>query len=155
MALESGADEAVEQAMSAMKRLILTSGGSGAGGLMEARLANCVIPFGPRFVWGQLPSQIELEALLSSRSAMHESWGSHWLDLTGKRHEEARTEGLGLIEFCKRFEAVELWIDPDPNAPTDPDLATGLFAPSRGDRCEADVGLGGGPDRQPHAGRTG
>jgi hypothetical protein len=102
--------------MSAIKRLILTSGDSGAGGLIRAKLANCVIPFGPRFVWGQLPSQIELETLLSSRSAMHESWGSHWLDLTGKRHEEARTEGLGLIEFCKRFEAVELWIDPDPNA---------------------------------------
>jgi len=102
--------------MSAMKRLILTSSDSGAGALMGARLANCVIPFGLRFVWGQLPSQIELETLLSSRSAMHDASGSHWLDLTGKRLKEARTEGLGLIEFCKRFEAVELWIDPDPTA---------------------------------------
>ncbi len=25
-------------------------------------------------------------------------------------------EGPGLIEFCARFEAVELWVDPDPNA---------------------------------------
>jgi len=99
-----------------MTRLILTSSDSGAGGLIGARLANCVIPLGPRFVWGPLPSQIELETLLSSRSARHEASGSHWLDLTGKRLEEARTEGLGLIEFCARFEAVELWVDPDPNA---------------------------------------
>jgi hypothetical protein len=101
--------------MSVMKRLILTSSHSGAGGLMEASLANCVIPFGLRFVWGQLPPRIELETLLSSRSAMREASGSHWLDFTGKHLEEARTEGLGLIEFCQRFDSVELWVDPDPN----------------------------------------
>jgi hypothetical protein len=103
--------------MSTMKRLILTSSDSGAGALKDARIANCVIPFGSRLVWGQLPSQIELETMLSSRSAMHQASGSHWLDhLSDKRLEEARTEGLGLIEFCERFEAVELWIDPDPNS---------------------------------------
>jgi hypothetical protein len=102
--------------MSAMKRLILTSSDSGAGGLMVAGLANCVIPLGPRFVWGPPPSQIELETLLSSRSASHEASGSHWLDFTGERLEEVRTEGPGLIDFCARFDAVELWVDPDPNA---------------------------------------
>jgi hypothetical protein len=102
--------------MSAMQRLILTSSHSGAGGLIEASLANCVIPLGLRFVWGQLPPRIELETLLSSRSAMHQAPGSHWLDFTGTRLEEARTEGVGLIEFCQRFETIELWIDPDPNA---------------------------------------
>ncbi|MDO9296826.1 hypothetical protein, partial [Bradyrhizobium sp.] len=65
---------------------------------------------------GPLPSQIELETWLSSRPARHEASGSHWLDLTGERFEEARTKRPGLIEFCARFEAVELWIDPDPNA---------------------------------------
>jgi hypothetical protein len=99
-----------------MKRLILTSSHSGAGGLMEAGLANCVIPLAPRFVCGPLPPRIELETWLSSRSAMHQVPGSHWLDFTGTRLEEARTEGLGLIEFCHRFETIELWIDPDPNA---------------------------------------
>ena len=87
-----------------MKRLILTSSHSGAGGLLEASLANYVIPFGLRFVWGQLPPRIELETLLSSRSEMREASGSHWLDFTGKHLEEARTEGLGLIE-CNRYEA--------------------------------------------------
>lgn len=102
--------------MSAITNLILTSSDSGAGGLQGARLADCVIAFGQRFVWGQLPSTLELETFLSPRSAMHEDSGSHWLDhLTRKRPEEAR-QGLGFVEFCKRFEAVELWIDPDPNA---------------------------------------
>jgi hypothetical protein len=95
-----------------MERLILTTSDSGAGSLLGAKLADCVIPLGLRFVWGQLPSQIELEALLSSRSAM----ASHWLDHTGARLQEVRTEGPGLIEFCGRFEKVELWVDPEPNA---------------------------------------
>lgn len=99
-----------------MKRLILTSSDSGAGGLIGAGLADCVVPLGLRFVWGQLPSRSELETWLSSRSAMHEVSGSHWLDLAGKRFEKVRTEGPGLVEFCGRFEAVELWVDPDPDA---------------------------------------
>ena len=99
-----------------MQRLILTSSHSGASGLVEASLANCVIPLGLRFVWGQLPPRIQLETLLSSRSAMHQAPGSHWLDFAGTRLEEARTEGMGLVEFCQRFEAIELWVDPDPNA---------------------------------------
>jgi hypothetical protein len=99
-----------------MQRLILTTNDSGAGGLVEAGLANCVIPLGPRFVWGPLPSQAEIETLLSSRSARHEASDSHWLDHTGRRFDEVRTEGPGLVEFCSRFEAIELWVDPDPNA---------------------------------------
>ena len=78
-----------------MKRLILTTSDSGAGGLVEAKLADCVIPLSPRFVWGPLPSQIELETLLSSRSSVHQDSGSHWLDFTGNRLEKARVEGPG------------------------------------------------------------
>jgi hypothetical protein len=99
-----------------MERLILTTSDSGAGGLLEAKLADCVIPSELRFVWGQLPSQVELERVLSPRSAMHEASAPHWLDHTGRRLAETRAEGPGLVEFCGRFEAVELWIDPDPNA---------------------------------------
>jgi hypothetical protein len=99
-----------------MKRLILTSTDSGAGGLVEAKLADCVIPVAPRFVWGRLPSQSELETCLSSRWSTPAASGLHWLDFTGKRLEKVRTEGPGLIEFCGRFEAVGLWVDPDPNA---------------------------------------
>jgi hypothetical protein len=98
-----------------MKRLILTTSDSAAGGLLEAKVADCVVPLGPRFVWGPLPSQTELETVLSSRSTT-ETPGSHWLDHAGKRLEEARTEGPRLVDFCARFESVELWVDPDPNA---------------------------------------
>jgi len=98
-----------------MERLILTTSASGAGGLIEAKLADCIIPLFPGFVWGPLPSPVELETRLSSRSVRPEAPGFHWLDFTGKRLEKLRTEGPGLIEFCGRFEAVELWADPDPD----------------------------------------
>ena len=100
-----------------MTRLILTFDDSGAGALKGAGLADCVIPFGLRFVWGRLQSRSELDTSLSSRPAIRGASTSHWLDnLTDECLEEARSHGLGLIEFCERFEAVELWIDPDPNA---------------------------------------
>lgn len=67
--------------MSTGKRLILTTDHSGAGGLAEAKLADSVIPLSPGFAWGPLPSQAELETLLSSRSA-RQAFGSHWLDST-------------------------------------------------------------------------
>jgi hypothetical protein len=102
--------------VSAVKRLILTTSASGAGGLLEAKLADCVIPLAPRFVWGPLPTEIELATRLSSRSSMHDASGLHWLDSTGKRLEDVRAEGPGLVEFCARFEAVDLWLDPDPDA---------------------------------------
>jgi hypothetical protein len=100
-----------------MKRLVLTSGDSGAGALKGAGLADCVIPVEPRFVSGQLPSPGELERWLAPRSAADDADGPHWLDnLRGKPIEEAQSQGLGLVEFCARFDAIELWIDPEPNA---------------------------------------
>ncbi|XIA63916.1 hypothetical protein ACFIOY_33820 [Bradyrhizobium sp. TZ2] len=100
-----------------MTRLILTFDDSAAGGLKAARVADCVIPFGLTFVWGKVRSPGELDLLLSPRSARREASGAHWLDnLTGARLQAARSHGPGLIEFCERFEAVELWIDPEPNA---------------------------------------
>jgi hypothetical protein len=100
-----------------MTRLILTFSDSGAGALKGAGLADCVIPFGLRFIWGRLQSRSELDTLQSSRAAMRGASTSHWLDnLTDECFEEARSHGLGLIEFCERFDAVELWVDPDPNS---------------------------------------
>jgi hypothetical protein len=100
-----------------MTRLILTFTDIAAGGLKAAELADCVIPVGLRFVWGQLQSRSELDALLSSRASIQGASTSHWLDnLAGNRFDEARSQGLGFIEFCQRFEAIELWVDPDPNS---------------------------------------
>lgn len=100
-----------------MTRLVLTFSDSGAGALKGAGLADCVIPFGLGFVWGQLQSPGELDRWLAPGSAEREALGSHWLDnLRGKQLEEARGHGLGLIEFCTRFDVVELWSDPEPNS---------------------------------------
>jgi hypothetical protein len=100
-----------------MTRLILTTSDSGAGRLKQAGLADIVIPFGFRFVWGPLPSAAELATLLSPRSAERDSIGSHWLDFQPRRYLEAMgVQDLGLIDVCERCETIELWIDPDPNS---------------------------------------
>jgi hypothetical protein len=100
-----------------MTRLILTFDDSAAGALKGAGVADCVVPFGLCFVWGRLRPVNELKTFLSPRAAGAASLGDHWLDnLSGAQFEEARKQGLGLIEFCERFETIELWVDPDPNA---------------------------------------
>jgi hypothetical protein len=100
-----------------MKRLILTFDDSAAGALKAAGLADCVIPFGFCFVWGRLRPANELEAFLSPRAAQSAAADFHWLDnLCGAHLEKARKQGVGLIDFCERFETVELWADPGPNA---------------------------------------
>jgi hypothetical protein len=96
-----------------MSRLILNFDGSAAGALKG--LADCVVTFEWRFVWGQLQPPGHLERLLSPRSGDEAT--PHWLDnLTGPFVDDARDQGLGLAEFCERFDAVELWADPESNA---------------------------------------
>jgi hypothetical protein len=99
-----------------MTRLILTTDSSGAACLMRAGVADLVIPFGFCFVGGPLPSASDLAASLSTRSTRHETAFPHWLENAGKRHEDIRREGVGLIDLCARCETIELWVDPDPNA---------------------------------------
>jgi hypothetical protein len=99
-----------------MTRLILTTDSSGAGNLARAAMADLVIPLGFRFVCGPLPSEADLVNSLAARSAKNATAVSHWLDDSGRRNEEIRRKGLGLIELCEQCETVELWIDPEPNA---------------------------------------
>jgi hypothetical protein len=99
-----------------MSRLILTFDDSAAGALKAAGLADCVIPFGLSFVWGRLLPANELQTFLSPLAAKPAD-ANHWLDnLSGAQFEEARKQGSGLIEFCERFDTIELWADPEPNA---------------------------------------
>src|SRR5437868_2234465 len=97
-------------------RLILTTDSSGAGSLMQAGIADLVIPLDFRFVWGPLPSPSDLATSLSMRSTKHDTALPHWLDNSARRLEEIRRKGLGLTELCQQCETVELWIDPEPNA---------------------------------------
>ncbi len=96
-----------------MTRLILTSL-SGLT-LMRSDLADTAVIFSFRFVGGLLPSPEELAFYLAARSDRHTA-ATHWSifsnqwpdDLQARRH-------LGLIEFCRHCDTVELWFDPSPN----------------------------------------
>jgi hypothetical protein len=72
-------------------RLILTFDDNPTGQLKRAGFADRVVPLDWRFVWGRLPSP--------SREKM-----------------KAQVDYLALSEFCQRFDAVELWVDPEPNS---------------------------------------
>jgi hypothetical protein len=100
-----------------MTRLILTTDDSGAGSLRAAGIADIVLAFGTRFVWGPPPTDAELASFLGPRSTKRSSLGSHWLEFIRPQHLEAMEgEDLELIELCARCETIEFWVDPDPNA---------------------------------------
>ena len=98
-----------------MKRLILTTDASGAGSIGAARLADLVITLERRLVWGPPLSQAQLDAFFAVRGSQDR--GLHWQDYTPEwRLERSGGKDLGFIEFCSRYDQIELWIDPDPNA---------------------------------------
>jgi hypothetical protein len=97
-----------------MTRLILTTNASSAGDLEKAGRADIVIDLVLRFVWGPLPSEAELAAMLAPRTT--QGPGSHWLDYAGRSaKEKIGGRDLGLLELCERCEAVELWFETKPN----------------------------------------
>jgi len=75
-----------------MKRLILTTSDSGAGCLKVAGIADKVIGIGYRFATGPLLSEAKLAESFASFAS------------------------FGLTDIGDRFDAIDLWIDPDPNA---------------------------------------
>jgi hypothetical protein len=113
-----------------------------------------VIALEPRFVWGQLPSPRELQRWLAPRSTADDARGSHWLDnLRDKPIEEAQRRGLGLVEFCASFDAIELWIDPEPNAQLMLTWLLDYFRPHAGivsklNLVQADAPIGSHPSEQ-------
>jgi hypothetical protein len=96
-----------------MTRLILTS--QSGFNLMQSGLADVVVPFTFRFVWGPLPSPDELATYLAARSDQHGP-GSHWSDYVGRWPQADRDrKDFGLVAFCRDCETIELWFDPAPN----------------------------------------
>jgi hypothetical protein len=75
-----------------MKRLILTTSDSGAGCLKVAGIADKVIGLGYRFAAGPLLPEAELAESFAAFAS------------------------FGLADIGDQFDAVDLWIDPDPNA---------------------------------------
>ncbi|MDI4239046.1 hypothetical protein OZ411_40360 [Bradyrhizobium sp. Arg237L] len=96
-----------------MKRLILTS--SSGYCLMRMDLAEAVIPFTTRLVWGPLPFPDSFATYVAARSEQHGP-GSHWSDFVGefRNNSEARKD-LALVDFCEPYKTVELWFDPGPD----------------------------------------
>jgi hypothetical protein len=90
-----------------MTRLILTSSDSAGGCLLRAGIGDIVIPIGFRFVWGQLPPDAKLEAMLGPGSLEH---------FPEERLGEFHPKKVGVLDLCERCDAVELWFDPEPNA---------------------------------------
>jgi hypothetical protein len=97
-----------------MKPLVLT--GWFDSDFVDSNLADLVVHFPFRFVWGQLPSSDELATYLGPRTDPRP--GRHWSDfaLDWNRSKNRDDRALGLIEFCRQFETVELWFDTRPNA---------------------------------------
>jgi hypothetical protein len=96
-----------------MPRAILTSS-SGATLKRDGEdIADVVIPFTFRFVWGPLPSADKLASYLGKGTGKHAK-GNHWSDFV-RWPRDVGPAPMGLVEFCMQFDAVELWFDPDPN----------------------------------------
>ncbi|MDE2378716.1 hypothetical protein [Bradyrhizobium sp.] len=95
-----------------MKRLILTS--SSGADLAKSKLAEIVVFFFFRFVWGPLPSPDYLAAYFGARSGMLRP-GDHWSDwgiIWPRAFKDRRNRPLA--EFCERYDEIELWFDPSP-----------------------------------------
>lgn len=97
-----------------MTRLILTTSDSGSG--KGARIADAVIPFGYRFVWGPLLSDAAITQSLTPFAAGRDEADDNWLSRIYRKHLGKIDNHTSLIDLCERSEAIDLWIDPDPNA---------------------------------------
>jgi hypothetical protein len=98
-----------------MKPLVLTTDNSSAGHIDAAGLANFTITLERRLVWGPPLSQVHLDAYFAPRTTR--AGDLYWQYHTPAwRIARSRGKGLGLVEFCTRYDEAELWIDPDPNA---------------------------------------
>jgi hypothetical protein len=96
-----------------MTRLILTTNVATSRDLEESGRADIAIPLMPRFVWGALSTDTELAAIFAPRTT--QSPGSHWLDYAFPLAKKMFGRDIGLIELCQCCEAVELWMETEPN----------------------------------------
>ena len=97
-----------------MKRLILTNDSSAAGHLGVAHIGDFRISVERQLIWGRLPSDTELSGFFGKRGKRQSKL--NWQDYQPKHRLEAiDAVGLGLIEFCSRFDTIELWMDPRPS----------------------------------------
>ncbi len=112
-----------------MTRLILTTNDSGSGVLEGGGIADAVIPFGDRFVRGPLPSDAEIAQSFMPLSEGGGQVDDHPLARLYRKHLGDIDSRTGLVDLCERFDTIELWIDPDPNAQLILSWLLGYFRP--------------------------
>jgi hypothetical protein len=99
-----------------MKRLILTS--HTVSDFTRSGFADLEVYIWFSFVSGPLPSPDELAAFLNARTP-DMGHASHWSDWArwwaGDESGPGRSD-LGLAEFCRQYETVELWFDIEVNS---------------------------------------
>jgi hypothetical protein len=108
-------------------KLILTTSVSGSGHLKARGVADRVVVFEHRLVWGAVPAAADPGDFFLARDALSKADPTGWAyweewagdtavgaeDLVGYAPGRTWSE---LISICRRFEAVEIWPDPIPNA---------------------------------------
>jgi len=100
-----------------MKRLIITTSASGAGWLKRANVGDQVEALEHRLISGPLPTNSETTAFFAPREEALGHDISHWQRwISFARARELGPSRPGLIAMVEDFDAVELWIDPVPNA---------------------------------------
>ncbi len=103
-----------------LRRLILTNGASGAGSLKMARIGDLTIGVSmlggqvglARYsVVGPLPDDVETGDFFGPQRSREAIF---WQSIRGPIKAEITAGWLmGLSEFCRSFDAVECWFDPD------------------------------------------
>lgn len=98
-----------------MKPLVLTSWL--IQDFVKSAFADLAVHFFHRFIWGPLPSAAELAAYLGPR-APDQASGTHWSAFAygWEKSKGNAHRNLGLAEFCRQYETVELWFDTRPYA---------------------------------------
>src|ERR1700761_1556046 len=85
---------------------------------LRSNLADIAIFPYFEFVGEQLPFPDELTSYLGSRTSDGPRSGGHWSDFSGywDKSENKGHRDLGLADFCRQYEAVELWFDTRPKS---------------------------------------
>ena len=94
-----------------MKRLILT--GWAGSDLARSGLAEVVISFPFRFVWGPLPPPEKLSAFLAAYATDLRP-GDHWSDWVLWPRGVKTRKRLSFEDFCEPYDTIELWFESTP-----------------------------------------
>ena len=114
--LEMAEFHAVTPARHGTERLIVTTSFTGAGHLKACRIADKVVDFRGEMVRGPVPAAAAPPAFFAAREAAYDAdpfFADQLFDWD--RAAPVTAEWDELLATCRRYERVDLWIDPSPN----------------------------------------